>query len=479
MFEGLKKVREIWKASKAHQKEAEKNHIKRSGDELEFLPAAVEILETPASPAGRLTTWLIVVLFTIAIAWAYIGHIDTEAVALGRIIPVGQVKAIQPLEIGKVEAIYVSEGQHVEAGQKLIKLDPTESEVDVQQVAYELRLALLDTERLGLVLKAISDPDLPPPDLRAALLGAQAGWVNQVLEQEWLLQQRLLNRDLDYFFSTDKALRQTERQRMASIEAAKAEIQRLKTLQPLFESQEEAIHGLLKKGHISKLEWLSVKEKQVETTQGLLVQKSRLEEARSALAALQSERETKSYEFRRERVQQLQQALQRVRTGELTLTKAREREENRYLTAPVAGTIQQLQIHTVGGVVQPAQPLMVVVPDGAELEVEAMVLNKDIGFIQPGQVVELKIDSFPYTRYGLIEGKVRSISRDAVQDEKQGQVYPMRVTMDQKQILVNDRWVPLQPGMTLSAEVKTGKRRLIEFFLAPFLRYQDESLKER
>ncbi|RLV58330.1 HlyD family type I secretion periplasmic adaptor subunit [Parashewanella curva] len=479
MFEGLKKIREIWSASKAQEKENEKHHIERKGDELEFLPAAVEILETPASPAGRTTVWLIMALFTIAVLWAWFGKIDTEAVALGKLIPVGQVKAIQPLDIGKVEAIYVEDGQHVKAGQKLIKLDPTESEVDVKQVEYELRQAQLDEARLQVVLKVISSGKVLAPDLRAELMSSHKPWVKEIDAPQWVLQQRLLDRDLDYFFSTDTTYQESVNQRKASISAVKAEIQRLKTLEPLFGEQEKAIRQLLKKGHVSKLEWLNFKEKQIETTQSLVVQISRLQEAKASLQALKTERQTKSFEFRRERVQQLQQAQQRVQTGTLTLLKAKEREQNRYLTSPVNGTVQQLQVHTIGGVVQPAQALMVIVPEGAKLEAEAMVLNKDIGFIHQGQTVELKIDSFPYTRYGLIEGTVRSITTDAVNDEKQGPVYPMRVTLKQKKILVDDKWVPLQPGMTLSAEVKTGKRRLLEFFLAPFLRYQDEAMKER
>ncbi|MGB0894054.1 MAG: HlyD family type I secretion periplasmic adaptor subunit [Parashewanella sp.] len=479
MFEGLKKIREIWSASKAQEKENEKHHIVRQGDELEFLPAAVEILETPASPAGRTTVWLIMTLFVIAVLWAWFGKIDTEAVALGKLIPVGQVKAIQPLDIGKVEAIYVQDGQHVTRNQRLIKLDPTETEVDVKQVEYELRQAQLDQARLQLVLQIISSAKVTAPDLRADLLAQQQNWVKEVESPQWVLQQQLLDRDLDYFFSTDKTYAETVTQRKASIGAVKAEIQRLKTLEPLFGEQEKAIRQLLKKGHVSKLEWLNVKEKQIATTQSLVVQISKLQEAKASLQALKTEQQTKSFEFRRERVQQLQQAQQRVQTGLLTLTKAKEREQNRYLISPVNGTVQQLQVHTIGGVVQPAQPVMVIVPEGATLEAEAMVLNKDIGFIHAGQTVELKIDSFPYTRYGLIEGTVRSITSDAVNDEKQGPVYPMRITLKQTKILVENKWVPLQPGMTLSAEVKTGKRRLIEFFLAPFLRYQDEALKER
>ena len=127
----------------------------------------------------------------------------------------------------------------------------------------------------------------------------------------------------------------------------------------------------------------------------------------------------------------------------------------------------------------PAERLMVVVPADVTLEVEAMVLNKDIGFVRAGQESEIKIESFPFTKYGLIDGAVKHISADAVEDEKQGLVYPMRATLKTNRILVGDRWVPLAPGMSVTAEVKTGKRRAIEFFLSPLMRYQDEALRER
>jgi hemolysin D len=149
------------------------------------------------------------------------------------------------------------------------------------------------------------------------------------------------------------------------------------------------------------------------------------------------------------------------------------------LTSPVDGTIQQLGVHTVGGVVTPAQPMMVIVPRDNALEVEAFVENKDVGFVKAGQDAEVKIETFQYTKYGTIHAKVISVSHDAINDEKRGLIYLARVKMDRSTINVDGSEVNLSPGMAVSAEVKTGKRRVIEYFLSPLLQYGHESLRER
>ena len=158
--------------------------------------------------------------------------------------------------------------------------------------------------------------------------------------------------------------------------------------------------------------------------------------------------------------------------------KASKRNKLTTLKSPIDGVVQQLSIFTVGGIVQPAEPLMVIVPDG-NIEVEAKVLNKDIGFVHEGQSAEIKLEAFPFTRYGSIPGKIVDLSNDAVQDEKLGPVYTARVSMDRTFMNVDGKQVTLTPGMTATVDIRTGQRRIIEFILSPLLRYQQESLKER
>jgi hemolysin D len=136
-------------------------------------------------------------------------------------------------------------------------------------------------------------------------------------------------------------------------------------------------------------------------------------------------------------------------------------------------------VHTVGGVVTPAQALMVIVPDDYPLEIEAYLENKDIGFVDQGQSATVKVEAFPYTKYGTLHGEVMDVSDDAINDEKRGLIYSTRVRLAQTSIAVENKRVKLSPGMAVSVEVKTGHRRVLEYFLSPLMEYQSESFKER
>jgi hemolysin D len=159
--------------------------------------------------------------------------------------------------------------------------------------------------------------------------------------------------------------------------------------------------------------------------------------------------------------------------------KAKALSRRQQLTSPVNGTVHQVAVHTIGGVVKPAEPLMWIVPDDTELEVEAWINNRDIGFVRTDDAVEVKVDTFPFTKYGTLPGHVAGISQDAVSDETRGLVYKARILLKESSIGVNGRQVRLEPGMAVTAEVRTGDRRLIEFLMSPLLRYRDEFARER
>jgi hemolysin D len=147
------------------------------------------------------------------------------------------------------------------------------------------------------------------------------------------------------------------------------------------------------------------------------------------------------------------------------------------LTAPVAGTVQQLKVHTVGGVVTTAQSLMEIVPKDA-LEVDATIRNQDIGFVNEGQAAMVKIETFPYTRYGYLIGKVIKISNDATQDKKQGLVFAARIQLPTNKFKVGNKWVNLTPGMAVTAGIKTGKQKVWHYFLSSLIETGKESLRE-
>ncbi len=145
----------------------------------------------------------------------------------------------------------------------------------------------------------------------------------------------------------------------------------------------------------------------------------------------------------------------------------------------MAGTVQQVAVHTEGGVVTPAQVLMVVVPRDAEVTAEVVIDNKDIGFVRPGQAVEVKLETFPFTRYGTVPAQVKRMAADAVADEKRGAIFPATLTLARSAIDINGQRVALTPGMNLSAEIKTGRRRIADYLLSPIRQAASESLRER
>ena len=445
-------------------------------EERAFLPSALEFLETPASPAARIVAFAIVAFFAIGVVWASFGEVDIVAVAQGRIIPKGGVQSLQPLEMGVVRAIHVREGQEVVKGEVLIELDPTESEVDKGQVTRELMSARVEIARLKAHLR-ILDGAAPMRPRRLSELGFKPpAKADPRLAR---MHRQRLGSDLLAHQARLAALASELSRRIAEGAAIKAEIEKLTATIPLIEEREKSIERLMKRGNAPRRQWLELRQLLIESRQDLVVQKHRLSEADAARISADRQRGQAEADARRQVLAEMVEARDRIETAELALRKAEKRERLQHLRSPVDGVVQQLQIHTIGGVVTPAQPLMSIVPKNAPLEIEVMVLNKDKGFVEARQRAEIKVEAFPFTKYGTIDGTVTQLSGDAIQDEKLGLVYAARVSMDRTTMRVKDRTVKLTPGMAATIEIKTGKRRIIEFLMTPLLRYRDESLRER
>lgn len=479
LVDAIRESAAVWRASKAQEKTTPK--VRRKRHELEFLPAAIEVTETPASPVGRAIALLIATLVVSALAWGWFGHVETVAVAQGKIIPGGRVKVIQPLEAGVIRAIHVEEGQHVAEGDLLVALDPTEAGADVERLSRDLVATRLDIARLkALTLYAdapLKEGEALPeaafdPDV---LLGMDLHIDPPLIEAT----RSLLSDRLAEHRAKLAALEGEIVQRSAEARMIGASITMLEGTVPLLAERVQARQTLAQKEYGSRMAFLEMQQELLEREGELAIERHRLAETRAEVITLKRRLAEQTATFRAAADEELIDSLQRAGGLEQELRKAEERHRQRRLVAPVDGVVQQLAIHTVGGVVSPAEKLMVVVPDGSPLEIEAQVLNKDIGFVEQGQSAEIKVESFPFTKYGLIQGSMRQVSADAVADEQQGLVYPARVSMERDKILVQDRWVQLGPGMAVTVEVKTGQRRIIEFFLSPFLEYQDEALRER
>ena len=458
----------------------------RDREELAFLPAALEIVETPPSPTGRALGSTLIALFVLALAWASLSHVDIVATATGKIIPTGHSKVIQPFETGVVRNIRVADGQNVNAGDVLIELDPTIMEGEINHLQGDLQSAQLDIARLRAALADTDDPLAafrPPETTNPAMV---------IQQRQFLLAQIAEHRAKMAALDGQRAQKEAER---ATISAT---IDKLDAVIPTIEERVNIRKTLNEYG--SRLQYFEVLQQLTESQQERLVQKSHLKEAQAAVAAIIETRAQTMGEYRRTLFGELTEAERKAAGLAADLSKAEKRTKLQQLTAPVSGMVQQLAAHTVGGVVTPAQALMVIVPRDSQLEIEAMVSNRDIGFVHIGDEVEIKIDTFDFTRYGLLRGKVRSISSDAIvhdatsdkstenstgspnaSSEPKGKdlTYAARISVDRSQIQVEDKMVNLSPGMAVTAEIKTGSRRIISYLLSPLLRYQQESLRER
>lgn len=457
---------EVWRH--AWQQRHQMTPPRRLPHELQFLPAALALQETPVSPAPRVAMWLLIGFMLIALLWAIVGRIDIVATAQGRIVPGGRTKTIQSLQTASVKRIHVSDGQAVSAGDLLVELDPTVAHADARRLAVELeaaRLAAARSRAMLAVLEGRSDaPDPRPADID---------------ESAWQASQRLLASQLGEFRARVARIEAEVIRRQASLAATGALVDKLEQTLPIARQRAMDLKDLAERKFVSRHGYLEREQVRIEHEGDLANLSARRREIEASLREADSQKTEVVAQVRRATLDTLNRALQQQASLEQELAKADLQGRLTLLRAPVAGTVQQLAIHTESGVVTPAQPLMMIVPRDQLLEVEAFLENKDIGFIRTGQQAEVKVESFPFTKFGTIAATVSSVSHDAISDEKRGLVYSTRVQLQRHTVQVDGAAVALSPGMAVAVEIKTGRRRVIEYFLSPLIAYANESLRER
>ena len=455
--------------------------------EREFLPAALEVLETPPSPTGRFLALLIVTFFVVAIAWAFLGQVDILASANGRVLPAGNVKVIQPLDPGVVKAIHVQDGDQVTAGQTLVELDPTDAASDRDRVAHDLMQAKLDVARLVALQHAAERGGSP------SALGAQAGAPALDVERA---------RAATSAQASEQAaklgdLSQQIDQKHAEAAEQAAEREKLSASIPLLAEKERIHRELTRQGYGTSLAYLDAQQQASEARHQMDVLSEREAEARSAAGALVRERDASRSQYLSGVLSDLDKAEEKQSELSQELVKAEQKSTETDMKAPISGVVEQLSIHTLGGVVTPAEHLMIIVPQNHSLTVEADLANRDVGFVHAGQPVEVKVETFNFTRYGLLKGHVIGVSRDVVAPDERPEAsgrspsgagpeprnpspsYVARIALDQTDIMIDGRRETLQPGMNVTAEIKTGRRTIIDFLLSPLARHTRESLHER
>lgn len=456
---------DVVRGALADEKERAAQRIR--SEEVTFLPAALEIVEQPVSPTARATTWALIAGLVFTIAWLTLGRIDVVASAPGKLVPADSVKLIQPADNGIVRAILVQEGQRVRAGQSLIQLDPTVSTAEAEQARKALEVSELDAARARAILSALDGKGLiftPPPGTAPEIAAIQAALARAQLA------------DIVATGGSSAARRDA-----ASAARQEAQIQAAKLTEtlPLLDEQISANEQLLSKGYVSKLKVIEMRRQRLASARDRDAAIATANRATAEMSGAQSAIAQSTSEARARVLSELSKAEGDARLRREELSKAAKKSSLQTLVSPVDGTISQLSVHTVGGVVEAAKPIMIVVPSGGALVAEVKIQNRDIGFIRPGQEVALKLEAFSFTRYGTLKGKVLTVGSDAVQDEKLGLVYPARIALDLSQPGLRGSAMRADVGMQVTADIRTGKRSILSYLLSPIDEATQEAGRER
>ncbi|GGA48624.1 HlyD family type I secretion periplasmic adaptor subunit [Dyella nitratireducens] len=438
--------------------------------EIEFQPAALALRDAPIHPAPRWAMGLIVGLLALAVAWASLGKVDVVATAEGKIVPNGDVKTIQSEDTAVVTAIHATDGQVVKKGDVLIDLDATDAASNASDAEALLMAARHEAVRGRALLEAIDKGQSPV--FSASFISNTSDLVTQ--------RQVLAGEYADYL-GTVREMEADIAQASASLKETAAEIAKLQGTLPIEETKEHDYAQLVQPGYVGRHDYYNEQQAVIQQKQDLAAQKAKLIETQATLDAARRKRDAYIAQTRRTWLEKIQDDETKATTAASDLAKARNHTRLMHLVAPVDGTVQQLSVHTVGGVVSPAQTLMTVVPAGHQLLVEATVDNQDIGFIQVGQPAEVKVEAFPYTRYGVLHGTVAQVSNDAKQDEtdKRKWVFTAQIALPTDHIVIEGKSVHLTPGMAVTAEIKTGRRRIMSYLLSPLIQHAQESMHER
>ncbi|MDP3230135.1 MAG: HlyD family type I secretion periplasmic adaptor subunit [Acidovorax sp.] len=441
-------------------------------DAAEFSPGLLAIQESPMPKLPRLILYLVGGLFAILLAWAVFAKIDIVAVADGKLVPVSYTKIVQPAEAGVVAEILVAEGDPVQAGQVLIRLDPTMTGADSRSLASELTLKRLtlrrvDAELAGIPL-AIKDGDEP---VMIAQVQAQANAHRQAftdaLAQEVATRERAQN----------------------ELRAAQETLTKLKSTLPSYEQSAKAHSKLVAEGFLSPIAGNDKEREAIEKSQDLKAQAATVQGLLSTITAQDKKIAGLSSTFRSQLLIERTEAMGQLAKLEQDTQKMGYKTGLLELKAPQAGIVKDVATTSKGAVVQPGMVLLTLVPRGEQLLAEVQVKNEDVGFVQTGQHVRVKVAAYPFQKYGLLEGRIQTLAPDsqASNNNNPGQSTPQGykalVKLDTQYLesLNGDasQRKGLEAGMQVAAEIHQGRRTIMEYLLSPVQKVSAEAGRER
>lgn len=431
--------------------------IKTPNDVHEFKPILAEIEDDPGSPLGPVTFWLVVLVFAFFVLWSIFGQVDVVVSARGQVIPAGQIKLVQPLNGGVIGRILVKEGDFVKKGQALVEIDPSTTEPNLKSSRENLAHLQLEQKRLQ----------------AASGVGAFDAKGSDDAET----QLRLYNASLDALRNQLSAKEKVLENLNAQVRAKQVEIGH---------TQKTLTMNLDKEARLRDVQDIIARDDYEKVQNDILADQNRLQVMTHELDELKFQKQQTHEEmgyiqknFQSTTLTDLSEKQKQATQLEATLQESTFRNARQTLVAPVDGYVHELFVHTVGGVVTPAEKILSIVPIHTPLLIQATVLNKDIGFVREGMPVAIKVDTFEFQKYGTLKGVVSQVDKDSRNDQKQGPVYSVYVTPKQHALRVDGKWRRLSSGLSVTTEVKTGKRHIIEFFIYPLIKHLDEGMSVR
>jgi hemolysin D len=434
---------------------------KKCKDTHEFKPLLVEIEDEPLNPLGRSIFWIVLAVFAALLAWAVLGKIDVVVTARGKLIPSGEVKSVQPLSTGVVRSINVQAGDFVRQGQVLMEIDPSDIQPELESMQEDLAQVELEMLRLEALLQGepfLPDGRLYDPDLIRVQQGIFLS-SKERLEKQVRIKEQQIAEAAERLEAERKALDQAR----ALWQLAKSRLERLERVRDIV-SREDLDNA------VKELETIEHQQQ---------VSAHRIEELRASLGRISREMELVREEDHHRLLVEYSERKQRKLYLSARIDRSVFLSSRQQITSPVDGHVAQLLFHTVGGVVTPAEKLAHIVPADSPLIAKVLVLNRDVGFIGQGMNATLKVDAYNFQRYGTLEGSVLTVSKDSFEDRQLGFVYETFVRPLRATLLVEGRETPVTTGMSVTAEIKVGKRRIIEFFIYPLIKYLDEGMSVR
>ena len=408
--------------------------------------------------------WVLMAFLVIAGLGLFLIEVDVVVSARGKIIPAGDVKTLQPLETGVVSGIHVKEGDYVAKGATLVEIDPALDTADLEGKEKNLRFSRAAAQRIDAVLA--EQPFRPSADTEPELAQAQ----RRLYETQKAVYRSTLN-------EKEKALREAE----ATLQGFREERKRLESIHRLVSEEEKRQQSLVKIGALAENRYRDKVKERLQTEKELELKGAQVEEGTYRVQRVREEMETFRNTFREKLLAELSGNLQGRNTLESEVNSIHFRKQKRQIAAPVNGTVHQLHVKTVGGVVTPAQPVVSIVPENTPIVANILVVNRDIGYVRQGQECIVKVDTYDFQKHGTVEGRVETVSPFNVENkENTSDGYPVFVNLAAMELKAKDGTIyPLRPGMAVTTEINVGKRRVIEFFLFPIIKYLDEGLKVR